>query len=77
LKPRFSKKAPDINTDASSLVIRLTDKEILTGKGLTESESKGQIKVGLVVPCYIDPFCSEVGDATPELLERFGVEVEN
>jgi L-lactate dehydrogenase complex protein LldE len=34
------------------------------------------MKVGLVVPCYIDTFFSDVGIATLELLERLGVEVE-
>jgi L-lactate dehydrogenase complex protein LldE len=34
------------------------------------------MKVGLVVPCYIDTFYPEVGIATLELLERLGVEVE-
>lgn len=34
------------------------------------------MKVGLVVPCYIDTFYPQVGIATLELLERLGVEVE-
>jgi L-lactate dehydrogenase complex protein LldE len=34
------------------------------------------MKVGLVVPCYIDTFYPKVGIATLELLERLGVEVE-
>jgi Fe-S oxidoreductase len=34
------------------------------------------MKVGLVIPCYIDTFYPEVGIATLELLERLGVEVE-
>ena len=34
------------------------------------------MKVGLVVPCYIDTFYPEVGIATLGLLERLGVEVE-
>jgi L-lactate dehydrogenase complex protein LldE len=34
------------------------------------------LKVGLVVPCYIDAFFPEVGIATLELLERLGVQVE-
>jgi L-lactate dehydrogenase complex protein LldE len=34
------------------------------------------IRVGLFVPCYVDAFHPDVGIATLELLERFGVEVE-
>jgi L-lactate dehydrogenase complex protein LldE len=34
------------------------------------------MKVGLVVPCYVDTFYPEVGIATLELLEHLGVEVE-
>jgi L-lactate dehydrogenase complex protein LldE len=34
------------------------------------------MKVGLVVPCYVNAFYPEVGIATLELLERLGVEVE-
>jgi L-lactate dehydrogenase complex protein LldE len=33
------------------------------------------VKVGLFIPCYIDAFFPEVGVATLELLERFGIEV--
>jgi L-lactate dehydrogenase complex protein LldE len=33
------------------------------------------MKVALFVPCYVDAFFPEVGVATLELLERFGVEV--
>jgi L-lactate dehydrogenase complex protein LldE len=33
------------------------------------------VKVGLFIPCYVDAFFPEVGVATLELLERFGVEV--
>src|SRR4029077_16176170 len=33
------------------------------------------MKVGLFIPCYIDAFFPEVGIATLELLERFGIEV--
>jgi L-lactate dehydrogenase complex protein LldE len=33
------------------------------------------MKVGLFIPCYVDAFFPEVGIATLELLERFGVEV--
>lgn len=32
------------------------------------------MKVGLVVPCYVDTFYPEVGIATLELLERLGME---
>ena len=33
------------------------------------------MKVALFVPCYVDAFFPEVGIATLELLERFGIEV--
>jgi L-lactate dehydrogenase complex protein LldE len=34
------------------------------------------MRIGLFVPCYVDAFHPEVGIATLELLERFGLEVE-
>jgi L-lactate dehydrogenase complex protein LldE len=34
------------------------------------------MRVGLFVPCYVDAFHPDVGIATLELLERFGIEVE-
>lgn len=34
------------------------------------------MKVALFVPCFVDAFFPEIGIATLELLERFGVEVE-
>ena len=34
------------------------------------------MRVGLFIPCYIDAFYPEVGVATLELLERFGMSVE-
>ena len=34
------------------------------------------MKAALFIPCYVDAFFPEVGVATLELLERFGVEVE-
>ena len=34
------------------------------------------MRVGLFIPCYIDAFYPEVGIATLELLERFGVSVD-
>lgn len=34
------------------------------------------MNVGLFIPCYVDAFFPEVGIATLELLERFGVDVE-
>ena len=34
------------------------------------------MRVGLVVPCYVDVFYPEVGIATLELLEKLGVEVD-
>jgi L-lactate dehydrogenase complex protein LldE len=34
------------------------------------------VRVGLMVPCYIDMFYPEVGIATLELLEKLGVEVD-
>jgi L-lactate dehydrogenase complex protein LldE len=33
------------------------------------------VKVGLFIPCYVDAFFPEVGIATLELLEKFGIEV--
>ena len=33
------------------------------------------MKVGLFIPCFIDAYFPEVGIATLELLERFGIEV--
>jgi L-lactate dehydrogenase complex protein LldE len=33
------------------------------------------MKIGLFIPCYVDAFFPEVGIATLELLERFGVEI--
>ena len=34
------------------------------------------MRVGLFIPWYVDAFHVEVGVATLELLERFGVDVE-
>ena len=34
------------------------------------------MRVGLFIPCYVDAFHPEVGVATLELLERFGLDVE-
>ena len=34
------------------------------------------MRIGLFIPCYIDAFFPEVGIATLELLERFGLEVD-
>src|SRR3979490_959060 len=34
------------------------------------------MRIGLFVPCYVDAFHPDVGIATLELLERFGVEVD-
>lgn len=34
------------------------------------------MRVGLMIPCYIDMFYPEVGVATLQLLEKFGVEVD-
>src|ERR1700752_2458232 len=34
------------------------------------------MRIGLVVPCYIDVFYPEVGVAALELLEKLGIEVE-
>ncbi|GBQ99602.1 iron-sulfur oxidoreductase [Acetobacter nitrogenifigens DSM 23921 = NBRC 105050] len=34
------------------------------------------MRVGLFVPCYVDAFHPEVGQATLELLERFGLDVD-
>ena len=34
------------------------------------------MRVGLVIPCYVDVFYPEVGVATLELLEKLGIEVE-
>ena len=34
------------------------------------------MQVGLFIPCYVDQFYPQVGLATVELLERFGVEVD-
>ena len=34
------------------------------------------MRVGLFIPCYIDQFYPQVGLATLELLEHFGVQVE-
>jgi L-lactate dehydrogenase complex protein LldE len=34
------------------------------------------MKVALFIPCFIDAFYPEVGIATLELLERFGIEVD-
>jgi L-lactate dehydrogenase complex protein LldE len=34
------------------------------------------VRVGLMVPCYIDMFYPQVGVATLELLEKLGVEVD-
>jgi L-lactate dehydrogenase complex protein LldE len=39
-------------------------------------EPNSTLKVALFIPCYVDAFFPEVGVATLELLERFGVEVE-
>ena len=33
------------------------------------------MRVGLFIPCYVDAFFPEVGVATLEILERFGVDV--
>jgi L-lactate dehydrogenase complex protein LldE len=34
------------------------------------------MRVGLMVPCFIDMFYPQVGKSTLELLERFGVQVD-
>ena len=34
------------------------------------------MRVGLMIPCYIDMFYPHVGVATLELLEKLGVEVD-
>jgi Cysteine-rich domain len=34
------------------------------------------MRVGLMIPCYVDAFYPEVGIATLELLEKLGVDVE-
>ena len=34
------------------------------------------MRVGLMIPCYVDVFYPEVGIATLELLEKLGIEVE-
>ena len=34
------------------------------------------VRVGLMVPCYIDMFYPQVGVAAVELLEKLGVEVD-
>ena len=34
------------------------------------------MKVALFIPCYVDQFYPNVGDATLELLEKLGVEVD-
>jgi Fe-S oxidoreductase len=34
-----------------------------------------QVRVGLFVPCYVDMIFPEVGIATLQLLERFGLNV--
>jgi L-lactate dehydrogenase complex protein LldE len=34
------------------------------------------MRVGLMVPCYVDVFYPETGIATLELLEKLGIEVE-
>jgi L-lactate dehydrogenase complex protein LldE len=33
------------------------------------------MRVGLMIPCYVDVFYPEVGIATLELLEKLGVEI--
>src|ERR1700740_3310057 len=38
--------------------------------------SNEPMKVALFIPCFIDAFYPEVGIATLELLERFGIEVD-
>ena len=43
---------------------------------LTPAESLRGMKIGLFIPCYIDLVYPEVGVATLELLERFGLDVE-
>jgi Fe-S oxidoreductase len=40
-----------------------------------ESKLGKQLRVGLFVPCYIDMMFPEVGIATLQLLERFGLNV--
>jgi L-lactate dehydrogenase complex protein LldE len=35
------------------------------------------MRIGLFIPCYVDAFHVEVGVATLELLERFGLGVEH
>ena len=43
---------------------------------LHHAETLSDRKIGLFVPCYIDLVYPEVGIATLELLERFGLDVE-
>ncbi len=45
----------------------------------TEATNQGtlpqKMRIGLFIPCYIDLIYREVGIATLELLERFGLDV--
>jgi hypothetical protein len=43
---------------------------------LSRAESLRDMKIGLFIPCYIDLVYPEVGIATLELLERFGLDVD-
>lgn len=43
---------------------------------LTRAVSSRDVKIGLFIPCYIDLAYPQVGIATLELLERFGLQVE-
>jgi L-lactate dehydrogenase complex protein LldE len=45
--------------------------EAMNGKA-----SPREMKIGLFIPCYVDLFYPQVGIATLELLERFGLDVE-
>src|SRR4051794_34004635 len=56
---------------------KLTNLANMTAGGVScRVPSNELMKVALFIPCFIDAFYPEVGIATLELLERFGIEVD-
>jgi L-lactate dehydrogenase complex protein LldE len=51
--------------------------EVTTQTEATNQKTKSKdMRIGLFIPCYIDMMFPEVGIATLQLLERFGLNVE-
>jgi Fe-S oxidoreductase len=61
---------------ATTVVRQVVAHELLRQSSYSTTDEGTAMRVGLMVPCYIDMFYPQVGKSTLELLERFGVEVD-